>query len=301
MTNMLLEIWSDLREKRLWPVAVALLVGLVAVPVLLAKPAEEPAPSAAPAPPATPEGLAGAQVLPADLEAAKPLLRTSTLSEFSSKDPFKPLRALKSVEQAAGVETADAGAPESGGAPAGGDPGGDVGEGGGGGGTPPVQTEEKQVFTYQALVELTTAKGTKKRAVNRLGILPSSNNPLLVFLGVSADDNGEAVFLVDSTVTQAGEGRCRPSAATCSFLSLTAEDGGDEHIFTTDEGKEYGIKLISIRRVRVDSSSSPSPSPGAQAGAAPTAQIHSNTDAGERTAADAFEGFAFPLFADEEE
>ena len=44
MTNFLLDIWSDLREKRLWPVAVALLVALVAVPVVLSKPAEEAEP-----------------------------------------------------------------------------------------------------------------------------------------------------------------------------------------------------------------------------------------------------------------
>ena len=34
-----LDLWQDLREKRLWPVALLLLAALVAVPVLLAKPA----------------------------------------------------------------------------------------------------------------------------------------------------------------------------------------------------------------------------------------------------------------------
>ena len=32
-----LDLWQDLREKRLWPVALVLLLGLAAVPVLLAK------------------------------------------------------------------------------------------------------------------------------------------------------------------------------------------------------------------------------------------------------------------------
>src|SRR5688500_4500763 len=47
MKNLLLDLWHDLRAKRLWPVALVLLAGLVAVPVVLLKKAEEPA--AAPA------------------------------------------------------------------------------------------------------------------------------------------------------------------------------------------------------------------------------------------------------------
>jgi hypothetical protein len=301
MSTFFLDIWSDLREKRLWPVAVALLVGVLAVPVLLSKPAAD-VPAAAPSSVAAPEGPAVAgQVLPADLEAAKPLLETSTLNEFDSKDPFKPLKALEKVEQAAGVEPTPTDG-LAGGATGGAEPGdlggGETGGGGGGGGgeTPSVQEEERTVFTYQAVVELTTASGIKKRTVDRLGILPRASNPLLVFLGVSADDNGEAVFLVDSTVTQGGEGRCRPSAATCSFLYLTTANGNDEHIFTTDGGKEFGIKLLQIRRVEVKAQQGSSPSlPNAQAGRA-SAEFTS-VDPNE----DPFAGFDFPLFADEEE
>ena len=53
MKVFLLDLWHDLKEKRLWPVAVVLLVALVAVPVLLAKPATK---SSAPAPVATAAG-----------------------------------------------------------------------------------------------------------------------------------------------------------------------------------------------------------------------------------------------------
>ena len=314
MKSVALDIWADLREKRLWPVAVALLVGLVAIPVLLREPAEAPAPATASAPPASAAGAD--QLLPASLEAAKPLLRTSTLSEFDSKNPFKPLRALKKVEVAAGVEstTSEPAKTDTTGKTGGGTeaPGGTV--------TPPAKPEEKTVYTYQAVVNLTTASGSRKRTVNRLGILPSDKNPLLVFLGVSADNTGEGVFLVDSTVTQAGEGRCRPSTSTCSFLYLTTEDGRDEHIFTTDDGLEYTVKLLGIRRVPVKESQAPSGgSPSAKAGGRATAEFSAETVevAGGEASADtvnatlgseedtsderAFEGFGFPLFADEEE
>jgi len=53
MKIFLLDLWQDLKEKRLWPVAVVLLVALVAVPVLLAKPSSTPS---APAPTATAAG-----------------------------------------------------------------------------------------------------------------------------------------------------------------------------------------------------------------------------------------------------
>ena len=295
MNVFLLEIWSDLKEKRLWPVAALLVVALVAVPLVLAKPAEE-----APAPAVDPTAVVDAtaatgETLPAQLEEVKPLLAPSTLSEFASKDPFKPLRNLQAIEQAAGVAPTNA-EPTSGGPSDGGPSDGGAKSGGGsdgGTGTPPVE-EEKTVFTYQAVVELGTPSGTRTRKVNRLGILPKDTNPLLVFLGVSASDRGEAVFLVDSTVTQAGEGRCRPSATTCSFLSLDQSEGGNEHIFTTDDGKEYTIKLLEVRRVEVAKASAGSPK--AQAGGPKTAQFAS-TDPQKNP----FDGFDFPLFADEEE
>ena len=50
MKIFLLDLWHDLKEKRLWPVAVVLLAALVAVPVLLAKPSSAPS---GPAPSAT--------------------------------------------------------------------------------------------------------------------------------------------------------------------------------------------------------------------------------------------------------
>jgi hypothetical protein len=253
---------------------------------------------------ATPDTTpATAQLLPADLEAAKPLLQTSTLSEFDTKDPFKPLRALEKIENAAGVTTTttddgtgstDTGSTGDTGGTGIGDTGGDTG-----GSVPPPVTEEKTVYTYQAVVQLGTPNGTRRRVLNRLGILPADGNPMLIFLGVSADDRDEAVFLVDSTVSQAGEGRCKPSVGTCSLLYLRTSDDQNEHIFTTDDGGEYTIELLNVRRVKVESISS-----------AATADASDEDDPvattavgapGEEPVEDGLNGFGFPLFADEEE
>jgi hypothetical protein len=48
MKMLLLDLWNDLRAKRLWPVAALLLAALVATPVVLSTDAEEPAPPAPP-------------------------------------------------------------------------------------------------------------------------------------------------------------------------------------------------------------------------------------------------------------
>ena len=48
ISNPLRALWDELVERRLWPVAVVLVVALVAVPVLLAKPAKEAAPPPVP-------------------------------------------------------------------------------------------------------------------------------------------------------------------------------------------------------------------------------------------------------------
>ena len=65
MNDFLNDLWNDLREKRLWPVAALLLVGLIAVPVVLSKPTEEPAAVAVVAPeaPRTPSVARGLAAL----------------------------------------------------------------------------------------------------------------------------------------------------------------------------------------------------------------------------------------------
>jgi hypothetical protein len=272
MKIFLLDLWHDLKEKRLWPVAVVLLVGLVAVPVLLAKPADEPA---APAPVAT-DAAAKPDVLK---QLAKVKLGDdevgdgSTLGAFDPSNPFNPPKgAIKKQPNAAAVAAGpDADKPGSqastgddgstvtpGGGTTGGVPGGLPGNGNTGGGGPTTTTT-----VYKYVVDLTfTANGHRRhiKGMEKLDMLPNQSSPLLIFMGVTPKGSN-AVFLVDSTLEAAGEGSCKPSASECAFAYIGA---GSEYIFSEEDGDSYTVRIDEIRKVKV--------SPGAKAAKAGAAK-----------------------------
>jgi hypothetical protein len=267
MKIFLLDLWHDLKEKRLWPVAVVLAAALVAVPVLLAKPASTP-PAAAPvataagAKPDVLKQLAKVKLgddLPGD---------GSTLGVFDPGDPFKPPKgAIKA--QSDGTST-DSG-PSSGDTSAtpGTDPGGTTGgttsPGGTPGGTPNTGGGTTTTTTpYKYVVDLTfTANGRTRhiKGMEKLEMLPNENAPLLIFVGVTPKGS-DAVFLVDSTLEAAGEGRCKPSEAECAFALIGA---GSRYMFTEDNGDTFTVRIDEIRKVKVDSGANSAKADGSKA------------------------------------
>jgi hypothetical protein len=290
MKIFLLDLWHDLRAKRLWPVAALLAVGLVAVPVVLtkaavtppAKPVQQPAESAS-----DQDKLKALASVKLDEVAAG---RGSSLDTFDAGNPFDPPKLAKDkpgddVPSSVSSDQGDA-APTSGGDTV--STGGDTPSTGGdapstGGDAPSTGGDTPTTAQYRYVVDLTfMANGRKRkvRGMERLGMLPSESSPLLIFLGVSPDA-GDAVFMVDSTLETAGEGTCRPRASECAFLLLGA---GSEHEFTNDDGDSYTLRIDEIRKVRVDGASAAA-SRGKRASAA----------VGAPTAVRRFE---FPLLAD---
>jgi hypothetical protein len=272
MKSLLSEIWADLRDKRLWPLAVLLVAGLVAVPVLLRKAPEAtppPEPVAAAQPSSAPEpkelaGLSSVKLEDAGGEGG------SSLDTFDPSDPFRPPHEVvkASEEQSAeqpsesgevtlgpevvegGLGAVDSGPGAGGGGASGADPGGDAT-----GGEDHDQGTTTETTEYAYVIDVTFTQNGRTRRVKgmeRLDMLPNAASPLLLFLGVSTDA-GNAVFLVDSTLEPAGEGRCEPSAAECAFLHLGA---GSEHMFTNEDGDAYRLRIDQIRKVKVDKGAS---------------------------------------------
>jgi hypothetical protein len=283
-----LDLWQDLQAKRLAPVAAVLAVALVAVPVVLSKPAKTtPAPAihavrSAPDPKDL-KALASVKLATTDAE------RGSSLDTFDPSDPFRPPKKVtkKKASDTNAPSTAAGNTTSSGdtggGTPSSGDTGSTGGgtgpTGGGGGGSTPTQAVQ-----YRYVVDVTFIQNGRTRHIKgleRLDMLPSQDQPLLLFLGVTTNA-GNAVFLVDSTLDAAGEGRCKPKASECAFLYLGA---GSEHAFTNDEGDSYRLRIDEIRKVQV--------------GAAATASRGKSAHAAVGVARE-WRRFSSPLIADEE-
>ena len=117
MNDFLLDLWHDLREKRLWPVAALLLVGLIAVPVTLVEEAEEPASVTVVAPEAKgPDVARGLAALTVAEDAAG---EGSTLDVFDPSNPFKPPKDIiansdESTDSGTGTGSTDTGTASSG-------------------------------------------------------------------------------------------------------------------------------------------------------------------------------------------
>ena len=268
-----LDLWQDLQAKRLWPVAAGLLLALVAVPVVLSKSSDAPPPapvqSVRKAPdPKDLKALASVKLDEAALE------RGSSLDTFDPSDPFRPPKAIAkrsregaggapstvTSDQPSGGSTAgDSGSTGGGAVSSGGGYTGSTGGGtaggtgstggtGGSGGDKPMQTAQ---YHYVADVTFTGNGKTRHiKALERLGMLPNEASPLLLFLGVTASA-GNAVFLVDSTLSADGEGKCKPKPSECAFLYLGA---GSKHQFTNEDGDVYTLRIDEIRKVRIDGS-----------------------------------------------
>ena len=258
--DFLLDIWADLKAKRLAPIAVGMGVALVAIPALMLKGEETPAAGPLPIIPAASAGDA------AEVELAEELAEGgSKLDSYKARDPFDGLVKPQEDSGASGTAVAPGDAPAD-------DTDGKlskllVGGGGGssppsnesttpplggglttgGGSNPPVVVRKRSRFTYQLDVKF-GRPGREKRYPNlsRLSFLPSADVPALLFMGVPQDEKS-ALFFVHPSLSHAGEGVCMPSKADCNFLELAI---GRDHFLSVDD-YEFRIRLLGIHRVKL--------------------------------------------------
>ena len=109
MQNFLSQVFNDLRARRLLPVAVLLIAGLVAAPIVLSKKADEtPAPAPAPSTAGTqPKQAQGPDELAqVKLDDALGEGNGSSLSAFDADNPFAPPeKVLKAARDQAQTDT----------------------------------------------------------------------------------------------------------------------------------------------------------------------------------------------------
>ena len=268
--DFLLDIWAELKAKRLAPVAIGLVVALVAVPALLMK--GEEAPTDGPLPIAAPTAANGAEV-----EVAEELAEGgSKLDSYKSRDPFdglvKPEKDGAAADGSATVP-ADAlgGAKEpapsapaggSGGSAGGGGGGLDLGDSTGSGGTPdlgsgspnagapaPPKVVRKPRARFNYHLDLKFGRpGREKRyrSLPRMSLLPSARVPALLFMGVAADEKS-AMFFVHPGLNHQGQGECIPSRTNCTYLRMEI---GDQHYVSANDF-EFSLRLLDVKRVKL--------------------------------------------------
>ena len=253
LNGMMRSVFQDLVEKRLWPVALVLVVALIAIPVVLSKPAGSapaPTPTAATTP-ATGSGSALSAFQPVvSSEGSKSSEIRKALKGFKTKDPF----------EVQGLKTGTTGDEGSVQVEGGGDAtatGGDSGSGSESSGSAAPQSTSGSgestgttqsgptFYTYTADVRFGKEGNLDKKRLERFRALPSSENPVIVFMGVTVDGEN-AVFLVSSASGTTGEGDCQPDD-TCTFLYMTP---GQQQAFESVDGNNqvvtYVLKLLDI-------------------------------------------------------
>jgi hypothetical protein len=227
---------SDLRDKKLWPLAVAMLVALVAVPVLLSK-----------SPAATPPHPAPSAALPVASNTGATVVVNASPSQATlsgkGRDPFTQLVKASSSSSTSctsrfinkAVCTTQSGAASStGGASTSGSSTATSGTTGSGTTVSPVPPANSQpahhapaphLFTsldaYHVSLAITNAAGGVD-AVDPLlrdSELPSNSRPLLVELGV-LQGGKRVIFAVQPGSVVGGPGTCIPGPVDCEVISL---------------------------------------------------------------------------------
>jgi hypothetical protein len=263
------DLYSDLRNRKLVPLVVVLVLATIAVPVLLKNDVEAPPPAAAAAMPV--EGVPPAAVLVSD-----PGLRDyrERLDQLRSKDPFAGPEPKAPDLSDAAVHDVSA---DSGGSTAvtvagrGGSSSGtssspispaststssstqtdDVSDSGSGGSHHPEIVE-----LYGRIdVKVGPAGDVERRKdVKLTTVLPSQSNPVLLFVGITEDARHATFIVSEDVVTVHGDGKCLPSPADCQILDLKRDDEMKLGYAPNGEPDTFVIRVLDIGFGRSDES-----------------------------------------------
>ena len=119
----------------------------------------------------------------------------------------------------------------------------------------------------------------EKKRLESFRALPSSENPVVVFMGVK-EDGETAVFLVSAATGTTGEGNCEPDD-TCTFLYMKADETQSfEAVDDNDQVVTYKLKLLDVMIEKTD------------APAGKSASTRAERRAARRAARDRRDGFA---------
>ena len=252
------DVLKDMRDRRLVVPAIALLVAIVAVPILLSS---SPSP-AVPAAPLAPDPDAAA-VEPGVLAVQEVGVRDyrERLDALDRKNPFSDRFASTaetgSAEGSELLAPVDEGEPVATATPSSSEPVPDTSPSAGSSTTPappPAEEQEQYVLVPRIDVEVGIVDRDRRQTIERVksgDLLPSKQRPVAMFLG-NSDSSSIAELLVSRDVSRVnGEGQCKPGKNNCEFLRM--EDGDSAYLRYAD-GNRYVITVKDIYFARVPAS-----------------------------------------------
>jgi hypothetical protein len=278
-------LYRDLRDRRLLLPALALVVGLLAVPVLLTS--NSSSATTSPAPDSSPDSASAAAAPAVVTQQLGVTQYRKRLNELNSKNPFHqqyttPPKAAQlhvtstgtgSTTTGTGSSTTITGVggsststsfststtpstssttPVTGGTPSTSSPSvSSTPPSSGGSGQPPATQHTKPTFhlyTYRVALKVgEPGKLFDRPEVSSLALLPSKSRPILSFLQA----NGKhALFLVSTDIDSVkGDGRCVPKPNDCQYILMRAGDKASFHYAPSN--KRFNLILTDIHAVEI--------------------------------------------------
>lgn len=272
--EVLRDVYRDLRDRRLLPIAIALVAAIIAVPFLLGGGGSDPV-AAVEVNAASAEPPEGTPLLDPVVLSGQPGLRDpdERLKRLSNRNPFKQQSAAPPGDAAGGLQETDPTGGEGAGAvsdtssatasvdtapapsttPAVDEP---SGSGGSPATSPPPDPPEQRDPPDRGGIRLAfftidvkagpIGNARKMKDVKPGEYVPGEDHPLVQYLRGEFGE-GAASFAVSKEVTAVeGEGRCVPDRSRCEFLQLHL--GEEQRLTYGPDGKTYRIKLLDLVR-----------------------------------------------------
>jgi len=255
-------VYRDLRDRHLLLPAIALIVGILAAPILLKGHAASKGAAA------SPEGKANSSVTEATPAVVMQELGVTDyqkrLDRLQSKNPFhQQYTAPPPSAQAQAAPSASAPAGSSSAmptndtstslslstvpstdVPSGGTPATSLPDESPGSSTPRPKPPKPTLYAFRVSIAIGEPGDLKRRENVEQGVLlPSENKPMIAFIGAS-EDMKVATFVVADTIDDVQGGRCVPDNGSCSLLQL--KPGQEAHLHYAPQNRRYNLKLIGI-------------------------------------------------------
>jgi hypothetical protein len=271
MPNFLENLYRDMRDRRLLLPALALVIAVLAVPILLKSQS-----SGNTAPPATVESSSASDSKAIPAVVTQQLGVTNyrkRLNQLQSKNPFHqqytttPKSAQLHITSTGGssstTSSTSTGIPSTStsttssstsyvppvsSTPVNGGTSPSTGS------SPPVVVRHTKptfhLYTYRVAVKVgKPSKLAERNEVKRLALLPSKGKPIATFIGTS-EDAKQALFLISTDVDSvSGDGHCIPKHSNCLYLMM--KPGDKESFHYAPDGNRYNLILEDVHAVEV--------------------------------------------------